>query len=65
MLAIIVNDQVLKPQRVCQNCLLADNRGEPRWKSGKLYCGQAIRKPGEQRVEQYECLMGFKVVNIE
>lgn len=65
MLAIIVNDQILEPKRVCENCLLANNRGEPRWKSGKLYCGQVMGRIVEQQAEQYECLMGFKVVNIE
>ncbi len=65
MLRILINDQILKPQRVCQTCLLADASGQPRTNKGKLCCGQTIRKFTEQQPDQYECMMGFKIVNIE
>ena len=65
MLRILINDQILKPHRVCQTCLLADASGQPRTNKGKLSCAQAIRKFTEQQPDQYECMMGFKIVNIE
>lgn len=65
MLRILINDQILKPQRVCQTCLLADASGQPRTRKGKLCCGQAVGKFTEQQPDQYECMMGFKIVNIE
>ena len=65
MLRVLINDQILKPQRVCQTCLLADASGQPRTNKGKLRCAQAVRKCTEQQADQYECMMGFKIVNIE
>lgn len=65
MLRVLINDQVLKPQKVCQSCLLADASGQPRTNKGKLRCGQAISRFTEQQPEQYKCMMGFKIVNIE
>ncbi|MDJ0775051.1 MAG: hypothetical protein QNJ49_16770 [Mastigocoleus sp. MO_167.B18] len=65
MLRVLINDQVLKPQKVCQSCLLADASGQPRTNKGKLRCGQAISRFSEQQPEQYKCMMGFKIVNIE
>lgn len=65
MLRVLINDQVLKPQKVCQTCLLADASGQPRTNKGKLRCGQAISRFSEQQPEQYKCMMGFKIVNIE
>ena len=65
MLRVLINDQILKPQRVCQTCLLADASGQPRTNKGKLCCAQVVRKFTEQQADQYECMMGFKIVNIE
>jgi hypothetical protein len=65
MLVIVLGDQLIPPQKVCQNCLLADQSGKPRWHQGQLRCGQAIRNRAEQMPEQYECQMGFRVANIE
>jgi hypothetical protein len=64
MLVILMDDQVLAPEQVCQSCLLADRSGNPRWRGGQLYCGQAIRKLTEQQPEQYECIMGFRIAEI-
>lgn len=64
MLVILMDDQILAPERVCQSCLLANGSGQPRWYRGKLGCGQAIRQAQEQP-EQYECLMGFRVAHID
>jgi hypothetical protein len=65
MLVILTEEQILTPRLVCQSCLLADGSGEPRWRQGQLRCGHAIRKLCDQQPEQYECMMGFRVVNIE
>ncbi len=65
MLVIVMEDQILTPRQVCQSCLLADRSGQPRWRQGKLCCGHSIHKLTDKQPDQYECLMGFRVVNIE
>lgn len=65
MLVILMDNQLLSPQQVCQTCLLADQSGQPRWRQGKLCCGRAIHKFTDNQPEQYECQMGFRVANIE
>lgn len=65
MLVILMEDQIISPQVVCQNCLLADRSGQPRFRGGQLRCGHTVRKLAESQPEQYECQMGFRVTNIE
>jgi hypothetical protein len=65
MLVILMENQILAPQHVCPSCLLADRTGQPRWSKGKLRCGRAISKVAIEQPEQYQCLMGFRVANIE
>lgn len=65
MLVILMEEQILAPQHVCQSCLLADQSGQPRWSHGRLRCGQAISKLSAQQPDQYQCLMGFRVAYIE
>lgn len=65
MLVILMDEQILAPEYICQSCLLADQNGNPRWRQGQLRCGQAIRKLTEQQPDQYQCLMGFRIANIE
>lgn len=65
MLVILIEEQILAPGQVCSSCLLATNSGQPRWNQGQLRCGQAIRKITSAQPDQYECLMGFRVANIE
>ncbi|NQZ65267.1 MULTISPECIES: hypothetical protein [Cyanophyceae] len=65
MLVILTDNQILAPGQVCQSCLLADQTGQPRWRRGRLYCGQAVKKVAEQQSEQFECVMGFRVAQIE
>ena len=65
MLVILTDNQILSPETVCQSCLLANGKGQPRWSGGKLRCGQAINNFTQQQPEQYECMMGFRVANIE
>lgn len=42
MLVILTDEQMLSPKQVCCNCLLADSKGLPRWRKGRLGCGLAI-----------------------
>jgi hypothetical protein len=65
MLVILIDNQLVSPQKVCPGCLLADQSGEPRWREGRLCCGHAVRKTMEQQPDQYECKMGFRVANVE
>ena len=65
MLVMLIDDRILAPKTVCQSCLLADRRGEPRWQGGQLRCGQALQKLAPQQPDQYECQMGFRVAKVE
>ena len=64
MLVILTDEQVLSTQQVCQNCLLADRSGLPRWRQGKLSCGHSLGKQGENQPALYQCQMGFRIANI-
>ena len=65
MLVILMDEQILAPEQVCQSCLLADRSGQPRWRGGQLRCAQAIGKLTQQQADQYECVMGFRIAHIE
>lgn len=65
MLVILMDDQILSPQQVCQSCLLADQRGQPRWQKGRLCCGQTTSQASQQLPTHYNCPMGFRLANIE
>ncbi len=65
MLVIVMDNQLLPPQRVCQSCLFANQQGQPRWQGGRLCCGQAVHKPSNELPDQYDCQMGFRIANIE
>ncbi len=64
MLVIMTENQIYNHEIVCQNCLLADISGHPRWKQGKLCCGHNVTKHTDKQPDQYECEMGFRLVNI-
>jgi hypothetical protein len=65
MLVILMDNQLLLPQQVCQTCLMADQSGQPRWHQGNLRCGRALSKLADNQPEQYECQMGFRIANIQ
>ncbi|MBE9189026.1 hypothetical protein IQ230_01310 [Gloeocapsopsis crepidinum LEGE 06123] len=65
MLVVLIEDQILAPHQVCQSCLLADQSGQPRWRQGQLRCGQALHKLAASQPDQYQCIMGFRIANIE
>lgn len=64
MLVVMMNDQLLSHTVVCQTCLMADQKGEPRFRKGHLSCGRSLDKPKEGHPRQYECQMGFKMAEI-
>jgi hypothetical protein len=65
MLVILAGDQFLSPKQVCQSCLLADQTGQPRWQNGRLVCGKTIQRSSAIHPSQFECPMGFRVVNVD
>lgn len=64
MLVVLMEEQILSPKQVCQNCLLADRRGLPRWRKGHLGCGHTLRGLTDQQPELYECEMGFRLARL-
>lgn len=65
MLVVLLEEQILSPKQVCQNCLLADHSGLPRWRKGNLGCGRTLRSLKNQQPELYECQMGFRLANLQ
>jgi len=67
MLVILIEDQLLSPQVVCQSCLLADRKGQPRWRQERLCCGRLLdqRSEADAQPKQYQCQMGFRVAQVE
>ena len=64
MLVVMMNDQILSPNAVCQTCLMADRRGQPRFHHGRLTCGRSLAPQEHGQPQQYECQMGFKIADI-
>ncbi len=67
MLVIVMDNQLLQPQAVCQGCLMASQEGHPRWHQGRLGCGRRLQAgigAETETGEQYECQMGFRVAHI-
>ncbi|ELR98380.1 hypothetical protein [Gloeocapsa sp. PCC 73106] len=65
MFVVITEEQVLIAQQVCQNCLLADHSGLPRWREGKFGCAHSLSKSDQSHPTIYQCQMGFRIANIE
>jgi hypothetical protein len=64
-LVILTHTQLLLPHTVCQNCLLADQQGLPRWRQGQLCCAQPIPENLPQNSRQFRCKMGFRLAEVE
>jgi hypothetical protein len=64
MLVIMTDSQLISPQAVCCNCLMADRNGQPRWHQGVLNCGQPVASPDQANPAQFQCQMGFRVADI-
>ncbi|XLQ12239.1 MAG: hypothetical protein KPI85_03930 [cyanobacterium endosymbiont of Epithemia adnata isolate EadnSB Bon19] len=66
MLVILTQESVLSAQTVCQDCLLANHQGLPRWKQGTLSCGSSVHKNSEiHQPKRYQCQMGFQLAEVE
>lgn len=69
MIVMIADEQILFPKQVCQNCLMSDQSGLPRWHDSKLGCGKmrshsgggASSQPTSNQAQVYECQMGFNL----
>ncbi len=64
MLVIMTDNQLISPQAVCCNCLMADRHGQPRWQQGTLRCGHQVASLDQAQPAQFECEMGFRVADI-
>lgn len=70
MLVIVTDNQLLSPQKVCCDCLMANREGLPRWQHGRLGCGvqnnSAIEAYGRSHLPTpiQRCQMGFQVADI-
>jgi hypothetical protein len=64
MLVMVLNEQIIPTRTVCETCLWADQTGQPRWSGDRLRCGKALHKFTEQQPDQFQCAMGFRVVNV-
>jgi len=64
MLVIVLGDQLVPPEQVCRNCMLATQQGQPRWRNGALACGHRLARSAPQAAERYECQMGFRLMKV-
>ena len=64
MLVMIGDEQILSAKHICQNCLMADHSGLPRWHQGKLGCGKTLQKSADRQATVYECQMGFHLTQV-
>lgn len=61
MIVMIAEQQILDPQKVCQNCLMSDKSGLPRWHNSQLGCGTMQPQQTSKEAKVYRCQMGFNV----
>lgn len=64
MIVMIADEQILPAKQVCQNCLMSDQSGLPRWRDSNLGCGKVLHKPASRQAKVYKCQMGFKVTQV-
>lgn len=64
MILMIADEQILSARQVCQNCLMADHSGLPRWHRGELGCGIALQNVTPRQAKIYRCQMGFNVTQV-
>ena len=68
MWVVVMDEQIISPERVCQHCLMADQSGHPRGKQGKLRCARRarLRSPNSLSPDHLvECQMGFMLTNVD
>ena len=64
MIVMIADEQILSAKQVCQNCLLADQSGLPRWRGSNLGCGKVLQNTASRQAKVYKCQMGFNVTQV-
>ena len=64
MFVLLTDQQAVTSDLVCPGCLMADQRGQPRWREGKLLCGRQLQSLNAEVNDQYECQMGFRLARI-
>lgn len=65
VIVMITDDQIFSASQVCQNCLMAERSGLPRWRGGQLGCGKALQDSSSRQAKIYKCQMGFNVTQID
>jgi hypothetical protein len=65
MIVMIAERQILSARQVCQNCLMSDRSGLPRWHGNELGCGKVLPNSTFTQAKVYQCQMGFNVTQIE
>ena len=65
MIVMITDEQIFSATQVCQNCLMADRSGSPRWRGGQLGCGKALQESVSRQAKVYKCQMGFHVTQVD
>lgn len=65
MIVMLADEQILSAKQVCQNCLMADHTGLPRWHGDQLGCGKALQNSTSKKARVYRCQMGFNVTQID
>ncbi|MGB3768025.1 MAG: hypothetical protein WA947_15820 [Phormidesmis sp.] len=51
MLVIVMENQLLSPAAVCNNCPMASQSGLPRWKKGRLRCGRPVERANKKEAD--------------
>ena len=65
MIVMITDEQILSARQVCQNCLMADRSGLPRWHRGQLGCAEARHTSTPKPAKIHKCQMGFNVAQVD
>ena len=63
MIVMIMDEQILLAKQVCQNCLMSDQNGLPRWRDNGLKCGRVLQQHSGARI--YRCQMGFDLTHVQ
>ena len=64
MIVMITDEQILSAKQVCQNCLMSDQSGLPRWHGSNLGCGKILQNSASKQAKVYKCQMGFQVTQV-
>ena len=66
MWVVVMDEQIVSPERVCQHCLMADQSGNPRGNREKLRCARHQRRSSNPSAPTplVECEMGFLLTNV-